>query len=158
VRRGNTYYTFFIGATVGLLIAIVTMFRDCNKPTFTKGKADTVTQIVTRPVTIRDTIRVKSVMVKYKDTAYFIERPIQIPCEDTAFIAQADSVITLTKDTINMAFNYRDGLGHFSLVFKPRPDSIQTITVPVEKQVSDYTWLPVTFVVGALVGIWGARP
>jgi hypothetical protein len=132
--------------------------KTCNKPTYVYGKKDTVTNIVARPVTIRDTIKTKSVMVKYKDTTYFIERPIEIPCKDTAFIAQADSVITLTKDTINMAFNYRDGLGHFSLVFKPRPDSIQTITVPVEKQVSDYTWLPVTFVVGALVGIWGARP
>jgi hypothetical protein len=94
VKRGNTYYTFFIGATVGLLIAIVTMFRDCNKPTFTKGKPDTVTKVVTRPVTIRDTVRVKSVMVKYKDTTYFVERPVKIPCGDTAFIAQSDSVIT----------------------------------------------------------------
>jgi len=153
VRRGNTYYAFFIGATVGLLIAIVTMFRDCNKPTFTKGKADTVTQIVTRPVTIRDTIRVKSVMVKYKDTAYFVERPIQIPCEDTAFIAQSDSVITETKDTVNMAFNYRNGFGYFSLVFKPRPDSIQTVTVPVVEKQTAWEWLAPAFIIGLGLGL-----
>lgn len=153
MRRGNTYYTFFIGATVGLLIAIVTMFRDCNKPTFTKGKADTVTQIVTRPVTIRDTIRVKSVMVKYKDTAYFIERPIQIPCEDTAFIAQSDSVITETKDTVNMAFSYNNGFGHFSLVFKPRPDSIQTVTVSVVEKQTAWEWLAPVFIIGLGLGL-----
>lgn len=153
MRRGNTYYTFFIGATVGLLIAIVTMFRDCNKPTFTKAKADTVTQIVTRPVTIRDTIRVKSVMVKYKDTAYFIERPIQIPCEDTAFIAQSDSVITETKDTVNMAFSYNNGFGHFSLVFKPRPDSIQTVTVSVVEKQTTWEWLAPVFIIGLGLGL-----
>lgn len=153
MRRGNTYYAFFIGATVGLLIAIVTMFRDCNKPTFTKGKADTVTQIVTRPVTIRDTIRVKSVMVKYKDTAYFVERPIQIPCEDTAFIAQSDSVITETKDTVNMAFSYNNGFGHFSLVFKPRPDSIQTVTVPVVEKQTTWEWLAPVFIIGLGLGL-----
>lgn len=153
MNRGNTYYTFFIGATVGLLIAIVTMFRDCNKPTFTKGKADTVTQIVTRPVTIRDTIRVKSVMVKYKDTAYFIERPIQIPCEDTAFIAQSDSVITDTKDTVNMAFSYNNGFGHFSLVFKPRPDSIQTVTVSVVEKQTAWEWLAPVFIIGLGLGL-----
>ncbi len=153
MNRGNTYYTFFIGATVGLLIAIVTMFRDCNKPTFTKGKADTVTQIVTRPVTIRDTIRVKSVMVKYKDTAYFIERPIQIPCEDTAFIAQSDSVITETKDTVNMAFSYNNGFGHFSLVFKPRPDSIQTVTVSVVEKQTAWEWLAPVFIIGLGLGL-----
>lgn len=153
MRRGNTYYTFFIGATVGLLIAIVTMFRDCNKPMFTKGKADTVTQIVTRPVTIRDTIRVKSVMVKYKDTAYFIERPIQIPCEDTAFIAQSDSVITETKDTVNMAFSYNNGFGHFSLVFKPRPDSIQTVTVSVVEKQTAWEWLAPVFIIGLGLGL-----
>jgi hypothetical protein len=153
VRRGNTYYTFFIGATVGLLIAIVTMFRDCNKPTFTKGKADTVTQIVTRPVTIRDTVRIKSLMVKYKDTAYFVERPISIPCGDTVFIAQSDSVITTTKDTVNMAFSYNRGFGHFSLVFKPRPDSIQTITVPVVEKQTPWEWLAPVFIIGLGLGL-----
>ncbi len=153
MNRGNTYYTFFIGATVGLLIAIVTMFRDCNKPTFTKGKADTVTQIVTRPVTIRDTIRIKSVMVKYKDTAYFIERPVNIPCDDTAFIAQSDSVVTDTKDTVNMAFSYNNGFGHFSLVFKPRPDSIRTVTVPVVEKQTTWEWLAPVFIIGLGLGL-----
>lgn len=153
MKRGNTYYTFFIGATVGLLIAIVTMFRDCNKPTFTKGKPDTVTKVVTRPVTIRDTVRVKSVMVKYKDTTYFVERPVKIPCGDTAFIAQSDSVITTTKDTVNMAFSYNKGYGHFSLVFKPRPDTLQTITVPVIEERTAWEWLAPAFIIGLVLGV-----
>lgn len=154
MSRGNTYYTFFIGLTFGLLIAIVVTFREgCKRPNMSKGKADTITQIVTRPVTIRDTIRVKSVMVKYKDTAYFIERPVNIPCNDTAFIAQSDSVITTTKDTVNMAFSYNNGLGHFSLVFRPRPDSIQTITVPVIQERTSWEWLGPAFIIGVALGI-----
>ena len=125
----------------------------CNKPNYVKGKTDTVVNIVARPVTVRDTIKTKSVMIKYKDTTYFIDRPIEIPCKDTAFVAQADSVITNTQDTVNMAFNYRNGLGYFSLVFKPRPDSIKTINIPIEKQVTDYTWLPATLGLGIITGI-----
>lgn len=154
MNRGNTYYTFFIGLTFGLLIAIVVTFREgCNRPNIRKGKADTITQIVARPVTIRDTIRVKSVMIKYKDTAYFIERPINIPCNDTAFIAQSDSVITGTKDTVNMAFTYYNGLGHFSLVFRPRPDSIKTITVPVIHERTPWEWLAPAFILGIAIGV-----
>lgn len=154
MNRGNTYYTFFIGLSFGLLIAIVFIFREgCNPKKIGNGKADTVTQIVARAVTIRDTIRVKSVMVKYKDTAYFIERPINIPCNDTAFIAQSDSVITDTKDTVNMAFTYSNGLGYFSLVLRPRPDSIKTITVPVIHERTPWEWLAPVFVIGVALGI-----
>ena len=153
MNRGNTYYTFYIGITFGLLIAIACFFRDCNKPQIKWNKADTVTKIVTRPVTIRDTVRVKSLMVKYKDTAYFVERPIAIPCGDTVFIAQSDSVITTTKDTVNMAFSYNRGFGHFSLVFKPRPDSIQTITVPVVEKQTPWEWLAPVFIIGLGLGL-----
>lgn len=154
MSRGNTYYTFFIGLTFGMVIAIAWLFREgCNRPAVRYDKVDTITRVMTRPVTIRDTIRVKSVMVKYKDTAYFIERPVNIPCNDTAFIAQSDSVITDTKDTVNMAFSYNNGLGHFSLVFRPRPDSIQTVTVPVIQERTSWEWLAPVFIIGVALGL-----
>jgi hypothetical protein len=143
----------------GLCVLLgVHLGRGCNAPQGTKHTRDTVTAVITRPVTVRDTVRVKSVMVKHKDTTYFIERPVNIPCGDTSFIAQADSVITSTMDTVNMAFAYNKGKANFSLVFKPRPDSVQTITVPVPVENNNaWTWGPAIFAVGVLLGIWGAR-
>lgn len=137
-----------------MVVAIALLFREgCNKPQYRVSKTDTVTKVVTRPVTIRDTVRVKSVMVKYKDTTYFVERPVKIPCGDTAFIAQSDSVITTTKDTVNMAFSYNKGYGHFSLVFKPRPDTLQTITVPVIEERTAWEWLAPAFIIGLVLGV-----
>ena len=131
----------------------ITIGRGCNKGTLQMAKPDTITRVIERPITIVDTIKTKSVLIQYKDSIYFVDKPVLIPCKDTAFIAQADSVITKTKDTINMAFNYRNGYGHFSLVFKPRPDSVQTITVPIEKQTTNYEWMPAAFLTGLLIGI-----
>jgi hypothetical protein len=115
---------------------------------------DTTTQvrIVERPVYISDTIKVKSVQLKYKD--YFYTDTVNIPCNDTNFIAQADSIITPTSDTINMAFNYANRKGFFSLVYRPRPDSIQvqTITVPVEAK-QNYGFLVGTFGLGLVLGV-----
>jgi hypothetical protein len=115
---------------------------------------DTTTQvqIVERPVYISDTIRVKSIQLKYKD--YFYTDTVNIPCNDTNFIAQADSIITPTSDTINMAFNYANRKGFFSLVYRPRPDSIQvqTITVPVEAK-QNYGFLVGTFGLGLVLGV-----
>ena len=123
--------------------ASVTMFNN-----------DTTTQvqIVERPVYISDTIRVKSIQLKYKD--YFYTDTVNIPCNDTNFIAQADSIITPTSDTINMAFNYANRKGFFSLVYRPRPDSIQvqTITVPVEAK-QNYGFLVGTFGLGLVLGV-----
>jgi len=109
---------------------------------------DTVTkvQVIERPVTIRDSVHTKSVTIKTKDTIYFLEKPIEIPCGDTAFIAQSDSVITATQDTINMAFAYANRKGHFSLVYRPRPDSIKVVTLPTQV-VTENNW---SWVVGAL--------
>ena len=109
---------------------------------------DTVTkvQVIERPVTIRDSVHTKSVTIKTKDTIYFLEKPIEIPCGDTAFIAQSDSVITATQDTINMAFAYANRKGHFSLVYRPRPDSIKVVTLPTQV-VTENNW---SWVIGAL--------
>jgi len=109
---------------------------------------DTVTkvQVIERPVTIRDSVHTKSVTIKTKDTIYFLEKSIEIPCGDTAFIAQSDSVITATQDTINMAFAYANRKGHFSLVYRPRPDSIKVVTLPTQV-VTENNW---SWVVGAL--------
>lgn len=113
-----------------------------------KRMTDTVTkvQVIERPVTIRDSVHTKSVTIKTKDTIYFLEKPIEIPCGDTAFIAQSDSVITATQDTINMAFAYANRKGHFSLVYRPRPDSIKVVTLPTQV-VTENNW---SWVVGAL--------
>jgi hypothetical protein len=113
-----------------------------------KRVTDTITrvQLIERPVTIRDSVHTKSVTIKTKDTIYFLDKPVVIPCGDTAFVAQSDSVITATQDTINMAFAYANRKGHFSLVYRPRPDSIKVVTLPTEV-VTENNW---GWVVGAL--------
>jgi hypothetical protein len=113
-----------------------------------KRVTDTITrvEVLERPVTIRDSVHTKSVMIRNRDTVYFLDRPVEIPCGDTAFVAQSDSVITATRDTINMAFAYANRKGHFSLVYRPRPDSIKVITLPTEV-VTENNW---SWVVGAL--------
>ncbi len=113
-----------------------------------KRVTDTITQVqlIERPVTIRDSVHTKSVTIKTKDTIYFLDKPVVIPCGDTAFVAQSDSVITATRDTINMAFAYANRKGHFSLVYRPRPDSIKVVTLPTQV-VTENNW---SWVVGAL--------
>lgn len=122
---------------------------------------DTVTKvtIIERPVTIRDSVHTKSVTIKTKDTVYFIDKPVSIPCGDTSFVAQSDSVITATKDTINMAFAYANRKGYFSLVFKPRPDSIITVQLPVVKTESktDWAWLLGLFGLGLGIGSYAGK-
>jgi hypothetical protein len=113
-----------------------------------KRVTDTITrvEVLERPVTIRDSVHTKSVTIKTKDTIYFLDKPVVIPCGDTAFVAQSDSVITATRDTINMAFAYANRKGHFSLVYRPRPDSIKVVTLPTEV-VTENNW---SWVIGAL--------
>ena len=122
---------------------------------------DTVTKvtIIERPVTIRDSVHTKSVLIKTHDTTYFIDKPVSIPCGDTSFVAQSDSVITATKDTINMAFAYANRKGYFSLVFKPRPDSIITVQLPVVKTETktEWAWLLGLFGLGLGIGSYGSR-
>ena len=118
-----------------------------------------IVQVIERPVTIRDSVHTKSVMIKHSDTTYFIDKPIEIPCGDTAFVAQSDSVITATKDTINMAFTYAARKGYFSLVFKPRPDSIITVQLPVVKTETktEWAWLLGLFGLGIGIGSYVNR-
>lgn len=118
-----------------------------------------IVQVIERPVTIRDSVHTKSVTIKTHDTTYFIDKPVSIPCGDTSFVAQSDSVITATKDTINMAFAYANRKGYFSLVFKPRPDSIITVQLPVVKTESktEWAWLLGTFGLGLGLGSFYAK-
>ena len=126
-----------------------------------KRVTDTITtvQILERPVTIRDSIHTKSVTIRNRDTVYYLERPVEIPCGDTAFIAQADSVITATKDTINMAFSYANKQGYFSLVYRPRPDSIKVVQLPtvVEKE-TEWGWVLGALGIGIGFGVYYAKP
>lgn len=126
-----------------------------------KRMTDTVTKVtvIERPVTIRDSVHTKSVTIKTKDTIYFLEKPIEIPCGDTAFIAQSDSVITATQDTINMAFAYANRKGHFSLVYRPRPDSIKVITLPTEiRTENNWSWVIGALGIGLGLGVYYAKP
>jgi hypothetical protein len=129
--------------------------------TSSKRVTDTITrvEVLERPVTIRDSVHTKSVTIKTKDTIYFLDKPVVIPCGDTAFVAQSDSVITATRDTINMAFAYANRKGYFSLVYRPRPDSIKVITLPTQV-VTENNW---GWVVGALglgigLGVYYGKP
>jgi hypothetical protein len=84
----------------------------------------------------------------------------QLPC-DSAFIAQADSVITTTGDTIQVAFSHIPfDKSFFSMVVKPRPDSIltKTIEIPIiqESKTTDIGWIISAFAIGLGIGILGA--
>jgi hypothetical protein len=125
-----------------------------------KRVTDTITQVqlIERPVTIRDSVHTKSVTIKTKDTIYFLDKPVVIPCGDTAFVAQSDSVITATRDTINMAFAYANRKGHFSLVYRPRPDSIKVITLPTEVRTeNNWGWVVGALGVGLGLGVYYGR-
>jgi hypothetical protein len=125
-----------------------------------KRVTDTITtvQLIERPVTIRDSVHTKSVTIKTKDTIYFLDKPVIIPCGDTSFIAQSDSVITATRDTINMAFAYANRKGHFSLVYRPRPDSIKVITLPTEVRTeNNWGWVVGALGVGLGLGVYYGR-
>jgi len=126
-----------------------------------KRVTDTITtvQLIERPVTIRDSIHTKSVTIKTKDTIYFLDKPVEIPCGDTSFIAQSDSVITATRDTINMAFAYANRKGHFSLVYRPRPDSIKVITLPTEVRTeNNWGWVVGALGLGIGLGVYYGKP
>lgn len=151
--------TCLIWCALTLILGIF-LGSSCHEPaSITNVKLDTISkvQIVERPVFISDTIKVKSIQLKYKD--YFYTDTINIPCNDTNFIAQADSIITPTNDTINMAFNYADRRGFFSLLYKPRPDSIiiRQIKTEISKVVSktEYSWIVSALIAGIAIGVIG---
>lgn len=123
-----------ISFLLGILFMMLTQFKTCRKKEQLKADTVNMIQIVPREVFITDTIRVKSVAWKTKDSLIFVES--EIPCNDTSFIAQSDSIIVPTGDTINLAFNYMNRKGSFSLVYKPRPDSIvfREIIKPVKSE------------------------
>lgn len=119
---------------------------------------DTVEKIRIQPreVFIKPDVRIKSILVPYRDTMYVKE---QIPC-DSSFIAQADSVITTTGDTINVAFSHNPmSESFFHMVVKPRPDSIIFREIEVEKvkteKETDFAWIVASFIAGIAIGILG---
>ena len=147
---------------IGLAFVLgLSVMHSCNKPQHVGIKRDTVVKVIERPVTIRDSVHTKSVLIKSRDTVYYVDKPVEIPCGDTSFVAQSDSVITKTKDTVNMAFTYANRKGYFSLVFKPRPDSIvvNTIQIPViqPKIMTDLAWVVGAFGIGLGVGAYYGR-
>lgn len=121
-------------------------------------RRDTVekVRIQAREVFVKPEVLIKSILVPYRDTMYVRE---QIPC-DSAFIAQADSVITTTGDTINVAFNHNPfALSYFSMVVKPRPDSIiireiSTEVLKVETK-TEFSWIVSAFIAGIAIGVIG---
>ena len=135
-------------------------FDGCGKKPYKSIlRRDTVQSIQTieRPVFVKPDVRVKQILIPYKDTMYVKE---QLPC-DSAFIAQADSVITTTGDTIQVAFSHNPfDKSFFSMVVKPRPDSIltKTIEIPIvhEEKSTDIAWIISSFAIGIGIGILGA--
>ena len=121
---------------------------------------DTIEKVRIQPreVFVKPDVRIKSIMVPYHDTMYVKE---QLPC-DSAFIAQADSVITTTGDTINVAFSHNPlSESFFHMVVKPRPDSIIFREIIVEKvkteDRTDFGWIVASLVTGIAIGILGTR-
>lgn len=152
-----------IGLVLALFLLIIAGFAGGFELASRKAlhHRDTVkiVQVIERPVTIRDSVHTKSILIKTHDTTYFIDKPVSIPCGDTSFVAQSDSVITATKDTINMAFAYANRKGYFSLVFKPRPDSIITVQLPVVKTETktEWAWLLGLFGLGLGIGSYAGK-
>jgi hypothetical protein len=139
------YFAIFI-------IVVSTFFigRGCQdlpvNPTVTEYK------VIPYPTYRIDTIKVKQVEIKYQDKIYFDS--VHIPCGDTAFIVHSDTIFVPSGDTINMSFNYKNNLGNFGLLYKPKPDSIivKTIQVP-EQNNSNYGYFVGSFGIGAILGI-----
>lgn len=146
------------GIILGFLLGME--FDGCGKKPYKSIlRRDTVQSIQTieRPVFVKPDVRVKQILIPYKDTMYVKE---QLPC-DSAFIAQADSVITTTGDTIQVAFSHNPfDKSFFSMVVKPRPDSIltRTIEIPIvhEEKSTDIAWIISSFAIGIGIGILGA--
>lgn len=121
---------------------------------------DTIEKVRIQPreVFVKPDVRIKSILVPYRDTMYVKE---QLPC-DSAFIAQADSVITTTGDTINVAFSHNPlSESFFHMVVKPRPDSIIFREIVVEKvkteETTDFGWIVASFIAGITIGILGTK-
>lgn len=144
-------------AMISALLFWILDYTSCGVPTKTQRiTTDTISQvrIVERPVYISDTIRIKSVSWRTRDSIIFVKD--EVPCGDTSFIAQADSVLLPTGDTLNLAFNYWERKGSFSVVYRPRPDSIvtRTVHIPVMQETkSNLEYIFGAFGVGILVGI-----
>lgn len=121
---------------------------------------DTIEKVRIQPreVFVKPDVRIKSILVPYRDTMYVAK---EIPC-DSAFIAQADSVITTTGDTINVAFSHNPlSESFFHMVVKPRPDSIIFREIIVEKvkteETTDFGWIVASLVTGIAIGILGTK-
>lgn len=149
-----------ISIIVSIALAIIFVFlttelKQCRK--VTDSKIDTITrvEIKEREIFIRDTIRIKSTAWKIKDSIIFLEGD-SIPCGDTSFVAQSDSIIAPSGDTLNLAFSYFNRKGNFSLVFRPRPDSIlvKEVTIPIMKE-EPYPYGAIfgAFGIGTILGI-----
>lgn len=130
-----------------------------NKNVVYERDIDTVLNIKTveRPVFAKPEVKIKTILVPVQDTLIVSKL---IPC-DTQFIAQADSVITTTKDTLHVSFTHNPrNNSYFSILFRPRPDSIitKTVELPVEtiKTTTDLGWLVSAFTIGLAVGVLGA--
>ena len=149
-----------IGMITMALIAGFLFGKGCQEKGYKSIlRRDTVKtiQTIARPVFVKPEVRVKQILIPYMDTMYVKE---QLPC-DSAFIAQADSVITTTGDTIQVAFSHIPfDKSFFSMVVKPRPDSIltKTIEIPViqESKTTEFSWIISAFAIGLGIGILGA--
>lgn len=123
-------------------------------------RRDTVEKVRIQPreVFVKPDVRIKSILVPYRDTMYVTEK---LPC-DSAFIVQADSVITTTGDTINVALSHNPlSESFFHMIVKPRPDSIifREIVVEstkIEKQ-TEWAWIVTALTAGIAIGILGTN-
>ena len=156
MKNRNQIYllcSFILFAFAAWLSAEVTGCR--SQRLVQTGVHDTVEKISIkeREVYITDTIKVKSVAWKTKDSLIFVDS--EVPCNDTAFIAQSDSIIVPTGDTLHLAFNYAERKGAYSLVYRPRPDSIilKTITIPVKENRFPFEETIGAFGIGILLGV-----
>ena len=144
----NKDYLIF---TLILMIVIYSLANYSGCIDNSNNHIDTVksVQVIDRPVTIRDTIKIKTIKVLIKDT--LINADV-LPC-DSSFIVISDTIVTNTHDTINIGFNHINDSSFFNMHFRPRKDTILTNTITIPESKSDYNLLIGTFGVGLFLGL-----
>lgn len=138
------------GAAFYALISLGSWAAGCNDTktvTKTVRHVDTLVQVVTRPVTVTQT-KWKTIQLVQHDTLRTVE---YVPCIDSAFVVQADEIHTQTKDTINIS--YRHPEAKFSVVFRPRPDTLQTVNIVDTLHVRDNSPNLLHVALSVLIGV-----
>jgi hypothetical protein len=153
-----------IMAAIGLIIGVlIAMQLDCHDEETTA----TVIEGPGRTLVYTDHDTVTTTRLVYRDRWHVVNAPGAVVYDTTResvttppYIARLDTV-TGTSDTIGVTYRHPEQT--FDLAFRPRPDSIRTVTVETTQVVSvpdrDRIGFGIAAGIGGIIGIDGvARP